>query len=83
MSVYTYIIQSETDGSYYIGITSHLWKRMKDHNRGRNKTSRHSRPWKLIYKEKHEDYEVARRREKYFKSGKGRKWIRETFREKD
>jgi len=82
MSVWTYILQSKKDGSFYVGITNRLRQRIKEHNTGRNRSTERLRPWDLIYKEKHEDYLTGRGREKYLKSGSGRNWIRETFGEK-
>jgi putative endonuclease len=42
-----YIIESETDGSYYIGQTFDLETRIKRHNLGRNKYTAKKRPWRL------------------------------------
>ncbi|MFC1556721.1 GIY-YIG nuclease family protein [candidate division KSB1 bacterium] len=65
---YTYILQSEKDGSYYIGFTKQLQKRIRQHNAGRSKyTSRH-RPYELVHCEKFESKEEAVEREKYLKS---------------
>jgi putative endonuclease len=82
MPVWTYILKSIKNGSYYVGISSRLRKRLNEHNTGQSKSTSLLRPWEIIYKEKHEDYQSAREREKYLKSGAGRKWIRETFGEK-
>ena len=82
MSVWTYILQSKKDGSFYVGITNRLVQRIKEHNAGRNRSTTRMRPWNLVYKEKHEDYKIARKREKYLKSGVGRNWMKETFGEK-
>ena len=33
---YTYVLQSEKDGSYYIGYTRQLQKRIRQHNAGKS-----------------------------------------------
>ncbi len=48
---HVYILKSEKDGSYYIGQTKDLEKRIKWHNLGYSKYTRAKRPWKLAYKE--------------------------------
>ena len=45
---YLYLIESEKDGSYYIGQTSDLKKRINYHNTNRSKYTRNKGPWKLI-----------------------------------
>ena len=37
MPYYVYILQSEKDGTYYIGSTQDLDERLKRHNEGRSK----------------------------------------------
>ncbi|MCK5655459.1 MAG: GIY-YIG nuclease family protein [Candidatus Aureabacteria bacterium] len=48
---YVYILKSEKDGSYYIGQTKDLGKRIKCHNLGYSKFTKAKRPWKLAYKQ--------------------------------
>jgi len=74
---YVYIIQSQMDQGLYKGMTSNLEDRLKQHNAGKTKTTKAFRPWKLIYFEEFKDRNQARAREKYFKSGAGRRYIRE------
>ena len=49
MEYYTYIIQSKTTGKYYIGHTSNLERRLKEHNSGQTKSTRNGDPWDLVY----------------------------------
>ena len=75
MPFYVYIIQSDCDGSYYIGSTNNLTDRIKRHNQGRSQYTKPKRPWKLIYWEKHPDRSSAVKRENYLKRQKNKKAI--------
>jgi len=75
MPFYVYIIQSETDGSYYIGSTQDIDARLERHNQGRSKYTRTKRPWKLVYSEEHPNRPVAIKREKEIKNRKKKIYI--------
>ncbi len=68
---YTYIIQSEKDGRYYIGYTSNIGMRLAFHNEGKNKSTSCRRPFKLVYEEEYFDKREAMKRERKIKSYKG------------
>ncbi len=72
---YTYVLQSEKDGSYYIGFTSQLQKRIRQHNSGKSTYTSKHRPYKLVYREKFDTKEEAVEREKYFKTTKDREYF--------
>ncbi len=60
---WVYIIRC-ADGSYYIGSTRDLEKRLRAHEEGRAATyTARRRPLKLAYSEKHGNMEAARQRE--------------------
>lgn len=48
-----YFIQSEKDGRYYIGVSSRVNKRLKEHNQGLSKSTKPWRPWRLKRIEKY------------------------------
>ncbi|MBI2464976.1 GIY-YIG nuclease family protein [Candidatus Shapirobacteria bacterium] len=73
--MYTYILQSEIDNSYYIGSTNNLSIRLVYHNNGRSKYTSRKRPWKLIYYEEFLTLSEARSREKQIKSWHSRKAV--------
>ena len=79
LSFWIYIIESETTGKIYIGHTSDLERRLREHNDRRVGKRRYTRkqqgPWRLIHFEEMESRSHAMRREKFLKSGKGREWI--------
>ncbi len=70
--MYVYIIQSKNNGRIYIGSAKDVNLRLQQHNRGENKSTKAYRPWKLIKLEEYEDKKLALKRERFFKSGKGR-----------
>jgi putative endonuclease len=79
MDYCVYILQSISDtDKIYIGYTSHLILRMREHNYSdfdRKAYTRKFRPWFVIYVEYYETKSDAMNREKWLKSGVGREWI--------
>ncbi|MDO6440508.1 GIY-YIG nuclease family protein [Cyclobacterium sp. 1_MG-2023] len=73
---YVYVLLSEFDGQFYTGYTSDLKARVEHHNRGKVPSTNRRRPLKLIYWEGCLNQQDATRREKYLKSGNGKKYIR-------
>ncbi|WP_262420266.1 GIY-YIG nuclease family protein [Flagellimonas meishanensis] len=53
-------------------MTSNLEERLKRHNRGWERTTRMYAPFRLIYTEKWDNRPLARKREKFWKSGVGK-----------
>jgi len=64
---FVYILKSNTAGRYYIGMTSDIDKRIQAHNRGKNKSTKFGKPWRIVYKEKLLNKQEAWRREKQIK----------------
>ena len=75
MAYIVYVLRSAVNGSLYKGLTNDLDRRLKEHNAGKNKSTKPYRPWKIVYKEKFETKEEARERELYLKSGVGREYL--------
>ncbi|MBS1512037.1 MAG: GIY-YIG nuclease family protein [Bacteroidetes bacterium] len=72
---YCYILKSLKDSRHYIGFTSNLEERLKKHNAGGVKSTRSRVPFVIIYAEQFESKVEAFRREQFFKSFEGRKWL--------
>ena len=70
-----YILESEKNGKRYSGMTRDFENRLSEHNTCKSKFTSTLMPWKLVYKEVISGTENARKREKYFKSGAGRRFI--------
>ena len=73
---YTYVLQSESDKKYYMGYTKELKRRVAEHNNGLVTSTANRRPLKLIYYEACLKETDAVKREKYFKTGFGRRFIK-------
>jgi putative endonuclease len=69
-----YIIQS-VNGKRYTGHTPDLKRRLFEHNSGLCKTTKADSQWSLIYQESYKTREEAMKREKWLKSGVGRRFI--------
>ena len=72
-----YVLRSEKDGRLYVGFTENLKRRISEHNSRKTKSTKGYRPWELVYYESLETRTEARKREKYFKSGIGKKILKE------
>ncbi|MBU1164636.1 GIY-YIG nuclease family protein [Patescibacteria group bacterium] len=71
-----YVLISLKNHKRYIGYTSKdETERLKDHNFGSNKWTRSNKPFKIIYTEKFNNKTEAIKREKFLKSGQGRKYL--------
>ena len=73
---YVYVLLSEKDGNLYTGSSSDLKRRIVEHKNGRVKSTTNRRPLKLVYYEACLNEDDARGRERYLKSGMGKKYIR-------
>lgn len=73
---YTYVLRSLKDGNLYIGFTEDLKRRVLDHNKGLVDSTKLRIPLELIYYEACLSKEKALRREKYFKTGFGRNFLK-------
>ena len=73
---YTYVLLSDSDDNFYVGFTKDLKKRLDKHQQGSVTSTASRRPLRLIYYEACLNENDAVKREKYFKSGFGRRFLR-------
>ena len=78
---YVYILESKKNRELYIGFTSNLKKRFKEHNQGLNFSTKTARPWKLVYYEACVDKDDATRREGYLKTTQGGRLLKRRLKE--
>ncbi|MEK7553648.1 MAG: GIY-YIG nuclease family protein [Patescibacteria group bacterium] len=72
---YIYIIKSLKTKKYYIGSSSNIEKRLKQHNSYRVKSTKSFVPWELIYTESFTNRNIAVKREQQLKNWKSREAI--------
>ena len=66
---WVYILKSKTNNSLYVGSTSDLKRRIKEHNDGKSIYTKRYMPWDMIYLEGYFSKDDALKREhnlKYF-----------------
>ena len=73
---YTYVLQSNKSGKLYTGATKDLQKRFKQHCSNEVTVTKHRGPFTLIYYEACINQKDAYHREKYLKSGMGKRYIK-------
>jgi len=73
---YVYIIYSAKYNKIYKGLSLNIKQRIKEHNYGNVESTKHGRPWKLIYCEIFINKKDAQSEEKFLKTGKGRERIK-------
>jgi len=70
----------EKDGKRYIGVTGHLERRIYEHNSGLVKSTRNRRPLHLVHQEEYKTKTEALKRERFYKSGQGREYLKNILR---
>ena len=77
---YVYLLKSKKDGKWYTGSTNDLRKRLNQHNKGESTWTKRRGPWALIYYEACLNEEDTRSREKYLKTGMGKRYLKNRLR---
>ena len=72
---YVYVLRSTSDDGFYIGYSANLRRRFTQHAEGGAFATSYRRPWKLIYYEAYTEQADALGRERYLKSGGGRRFL--------
>ena len=74
---FVYVLENQNDRSWYIGFSSNIEQRIIDHRNGSGaRTTRIKKDWELIYYEAYVVRSDALGREKFLKSGSGRKYLK-------
>jgi len=74
--VTVYALYNGLNEEVYVGMTTNLARRLKEHNTGKNKYTKAFMPWTVFYTEEHENWEEGRNREKYLKSAAGKRFLK-------
>ena len=76
MSFTVYVLKSLKNGKQYVGSTSkNLKTRLDWHRWDMSAWTKQNGPFELLYSEERNSKEEALRREKYFKTGQGRRTL--------
>jgi len=73
---YTYVLKSKKNARLYTGATENLQKRFKQHYSNQVESTKSRGPFTLIYYEACLNQQDAYSREKYLKSGMGKRYIK-------
>src|SRR3989344_8606984 len=73
---YTYLIQSKNDKRWYTGCAADLRKRFKEHNKGLVSSTKGRGTFRLVYYEACFNRDDAFARERYLKSGMGKRYLK-------
>jgi len=74
--MYTVYVLKDENGKLYKGMTNDLERRIKEHQRGKTKTTSLMTNLKIAYTEKYDDFSSARERELYLKTAAGRRFLK-------
>lgn len=74
--MFTVYVLKDKNGKLYKGLTNNLIRRFAEHKLGKTATTSRMKDLKIIYNENYDNFEEARKRELYFKSAAGRKFLK-------
>ena len=77
---YVYVIQSKKGNQFYTGFTRDLENRIRKHNAGRVPSTKERDPFELVYYEACLNEQDGLAREKYLKSGMGKRYLKNRLR---
>lgn len=72
---YVYVLKDDK-GLLYKGMTNDLERRLKEHKYGKTKTTKKMNNPKIVHYEECNNVGEARKREKYFKTAAGRRFLK-------
>ena len=73
---YTYVLASGKTETFYTGTTNNLKRRLEQHNRGNVYYTKNKLPMRLVYFEACLNKDDAYRRERYLKTGMGKRYLK-------
>ena len=76
---YVYLLGSQKFNRFYLGQTQKLKERIREHNSGKVRSTKHYLTWQLIGYEVYDSRREARKRENYLKSLKNKDYLLKTI----
>lgn len=77
---YNYVLKCEKTGTFYTGTTNDLKRRLEQHRKGQVYYTKNKLPLQLIYFEACLNKDDAYRRERYLKTGMGKRYLKNRIR---
>jgi putative endonuclease len=78
---FVYVLVSRRDGGLYIGLAQDVQHRLREHNLGRQRSTKARTPFDLLLFEEFPTRQAARERERFYKTGYGREILKARLRE--
>ena len=78
--MYVVYVLQDNKGKYYKGFTNNLARRFSEHKSGQTKSTKIMSDLKIVYTEEYETLLEARKREVYFKTAAGRRFLKKVMR---
>ena len=69
---YVYVLTSQKTGRRYVGFCENLDDRLRRHNAGESKATKHGVPWALLHSESFSERREAVIKERSYQTGRGR-----------
>ena len=73
---FIYVLKSLKDNRTYVGYTNNVEERLKKHNSGQVKSTKYRQPLELLFSEEFKTSQEARKKELYWKNGRGRRKLK-------
>lgn len=77
--MYTVYVLKDNLGKFYKGMTNNLERRLREHKNGHTQTTSRMENIQLVYKEQFTSFNDARKRELYFKTAAGRRFLKQVI----
>jgi putative endonuclease len=77
--MFTVYILKDKDDKLYKGLTNNLVRRLREHKCGKTRTTNRMERLEVVYTEEYKDFADARKRELYFKSAAGRRFLKKVM----
>lgn len=69
---YVYVLYNKAKNFIYIGYSGNILQRVREHNSGKSRSTKHYIPLEVIHYEAYRNMKDAKGREEYLKTNRGR-----------
>jgi putative endonuclease len=77
--MYTVYVLKDINGHFYKGVTNDIIRRLREHRSGNTVTTSKMVDIKVVYTEVYDNFSEARKREVYFKTASGRRFLKKVI----